>query len=506
MSRLLALPLLLLTATLSAPTVAMAQKPPSQVAPVPPHIQALQGKMLAALQALDQGDYAEALQGFDAIVVDPAFKDIPAPLQTQIYRLIASTADEAGLADRSWRDWRRVTEADDAGWTDWWGRSISAHVSGNPVDAVSSLAQVARLHPAIVTEAPEGWIAQIMRSADAYPEEQGRLVEALTDAGWEDEGGWFWMEHAAWLLDEGKADRALTFVERIDGSTPRLIMSADRRFDGLRARHPALFEIDAAAAAELEEARQTTEGPEASLSDWNLYASMLHNEGRLTEALEIIDREIAEAERARKPGEAAVDPDDFIWALDTRSRLRIDLGDIEGGLGDLRRAARRPEGGEVNVSHAINLGNLYVKLDRPADALDATLDVPAGRMAPYGRVQLAEVRACAHAALGDIDAAMAEIAYIAEHPTVAPDSTWSVYACVGDEDAAAATLITLLQNPRVRLTALYGVQRFLPSPETTPGALRRMAFREAVLSRPDVMAAIEAVGRRESWARMSPGF
>ncbi len=506
MSRFLAVPLVLLAVTLAVPTPALAQKPPSQAAPLSPAMRAIQDKLILALQALEQGDYDEALRALDAVVVDPAFKEIPDAMQTQVYRLIAGVADETGRVDRSWRDWRRVTEADDAVWGDWWGRTLSAHLADEPVDAVTSLAQVARMYPAIVTEAPEGWISQIMRAADDYPEPQGRLIEALTDAGWEDPGGWFWMAHAAWLLDGGKADQALAFVTRIDGSTPRLIMSTDRRFDGLRARHPDLFEIEGAAAAELEEARQATEAPEASLSDWNLYASMLHDEGRLDEALQILDREIAGAERDRKPGEAAVDPDDFIWALDTRSRIRIDRGDLEGGLADLRRAARRPEGGEVNVSHAINLGNLYVKLDRPADALEATLDVTAGRLAPYGRVQLAEVRACAHAALGDLDAARAEIAFIEENPTVAPDSTWGVYACVGDEDAAAAALIALLQDPRERLGALYGVQIFTPSSETTPGSLRRVAFREAVLARPDVIAAIEAVGRRESWGRMAPGF
>lgn len=506
MSRFLVVPLALFAATLAVPTEALAQKPPSQAAPVSPQIQAIQDKLILALQALEQGDYDGALRALDAVVVDPAFKEIPASMQTQVYRLIASVADETGRVDRSWRDWRRVTEADDAVWGDWWARTLSAHLADEPVDAVTSLAQAVRLYPALVTEAPEGWISQIMRAAHDHPEAQGRLIEALTDAGWEDTGGRFWMAHAAWLIDGGKADQAKAFVARIERATPRLIMSTDRRFDGLRAQHPDLFEIERAAAAELEDARQATEAPDAELSDWNLYASMLHDEGRLDEALQTLDREIADAERPRKPGEAAVVSDDFIWALDARSRIRIDLGDVEGGLADLRRAARRPEGGEVNVSHAINLGNLYVKLDRPAEALEATIDVTAGRLAPYGRVQLAEVRACAHAALGDLDAARAEIAYIEDNPTVAPGSTWGVYACIGDEDAAAAALIALLEDPRERLGALYSVQIFAPSPETTPGSLRRRAFHESVLARPDVIAAIEAVGRRQTWDRMPPGF
>jgi tetratricopeptide (TPR) repeat protein len=506
MSRFLVVPLALFAATLAVPSAALAQKPPVQVVPVSPQIEAIQDKLVLALQALEQGDYDGALRALDAVVVDPAFKEIPASMQTQVYRLIASVADETGRVDRAWRDWSRVTEADDAVWGDWWARALSAHLADEPVDAVTSLAEAVRLYPALVTEAPEGWIYEIMGTADAHPEAQARLIEALTDAGWEDTEGWVWMAHAAWLLDGGKTDQALAFVARIEEATPRLLMGTDRRFDGLRAQRPDLFQIEGAAAAELEEARLATEAPEAALSDWNLYAAMLHDEGRLDEALRILDREIAEAERPRKPGEAAVDPDDFIWALDTRSRIRIDMGDIDGGLADLRRAARRPEGGEVNVSHAINLGNLYVKLDRPADALEATLDVTAGRLAPYGRIQLAEVRACAHAALGDLDAARAEIAYIEANPTVAPDSTWGVYACVGDEDAAAAALIALLEDPRERLGALYGVQIFAPSPETTPGALRRQAFHEAVLARPDVSAAIEAVGRRQTWDRMAPGF
>ena len=73
--------------------------------------------------------------------------------------------------------------------------------------------------------------------------------------------------------------------------------------------------------------------------------------------------------------------------------------DAAEGIDDAKAVARRPEQGAMNVSHAINLGALYNRIDRPADALDAVIDMDASNTSPFGMMQAAQVRACAYAAL-----------------------------------------------------------------------------------------------------------
>lgn len=506
MLRPLLLPLMLLAATVAVPAPVLAQKPPGQAGPVSPYPQSIQDHYIAAYEAGNAGDLVGAIGHFDALIADPAFKDTPPEFQLTMYRLVAITAVEAELWDRSLTELRRVTQSDGATANDWWLLSSVARKAERPVEAVDAFLRVLSLYPQILTEAPEGWINRLLLSSNNYPVAQGRLIEALSAAGWEDPSGWHWMTHATRLLEDGKEDAALGYVRRIEGSSARMAMTVDRRFDGLRARHPDLFDVEAASVIELEEAEAQTRADGADLFDWLSYISLLRKQGRHDEAMALIDARIAEAEAPRKPGEAAVDPDAFIWALDTRSRLRIDGGDVEGGLADLRRAARRPEGGDINVSHAINLGNLYVRMDRPRDALDALTDVTNDRLAPYGRVQAAHVRACAYAALGDRTALKAELDFISANAAIVPASTWQVHACTGDEDAAAAALIVLLEDPRHRVRTLIEIQDFIERDDPTPGAVRWRAFRRSVLARPDVVAAIDAVGRRMAWERVDTGF
>ena len=283
-------------------------------------------------------------------------------------------------------------------------------------------------------------------------------------------------------------------------------MSADRRFDALREAHPEAFDVQAAADRWVADAARKAATPGAELSDHTGYGRALVIVGRIEEGVAVYDAALADLDRPRKPGEAMPDPDDVIWLLDSRSRARRHLGDVDGSLADLRRAARRPENGQVNVSHAINLGALYLELDRPADALDAVLDVTGDRVSPFGRLQLSYVRACAHAALGDGPRLKTELAYISDNAADAPSEAWSVFSCIGDQDAAAALLISQLEDPETRMSALQDVQFYATPTGVTPGRARDSAFLDAVVSRPDVSAAIDGVGRRDRWPLIAPGF
>ena len=153
--------------------------------------------------------------------------------------------------------------------------------------------------------------------------------------------------------------------------------------------------------------------------------------------------------------------------------------------------------GEPNVSQVINLASLYADLGQPEDAL-AAIESVGSRRSDYGDLQEQRVRFEAYAQLGDAEGIRVTLAFISEHRHDAVGSYQSALLQVGDIDAAAALLIGRLETPRERADALYSIQGFAKQPRT-PIEQQGAARRTALIERPDVRAAIERVGRKESY-------
>jgi hypothetical protein len=155
-----------------------------------------------------------------------------------------------------------------------------------------------------------------------------------------------------------------------------------------------------------------------------------------------------------------------------------------------------PAGGEINVSQTINLGVHYIDAGKPGQALQAMRDLEcSGNVTDYGCVSLHMARYRAHLALGNQTEAREALAYLRAKRSEF-EQTWADAALeAGDLDAAADLLIQQLKDPEQRGSALENVQDYLPLPMTP---VMRMAEErwQQVLSRPDVVAALEAVGRR----------
>jgi tetratricopeptide (TPR) repeat protein len=498
-------------ALLAAAPAGLARADEGQAARSAPKLEPDQAELMRVGELLRTGDYEAALTALDRLVETPAFKGYPLDFQRQMHGARASLALQLGRYPEGLAAARRATSIEGAGETEWLIRVGAANAAQDWDDTARSLITLIGYGEDALDPLGHEYVSRVAgyyaRRGSGGDALQSRLIDTLFEAGWDEEASGLWALRAFRLVDEGDPERAAAYLRSIDGASSRLTLAIDGRMDGLRAVVPEAFEVEAALARELEEAGVKAAADDPSLEDGYMYALALMQRGRFDEALTVVDAALARAEAAAaKAGGAPIDPDDLIWALDTRSRILVFLGRHDEAVAALRRAARRPENGAMNVSHAINLGALYNRIDRPADALDAVIDMDETNVSPFGLMQAAQVRACAYAALDRQAEVKTTRAWIAAHADDDPAALANVAGCVDDQDAAAADLIARLDDPEQRASALAGLQDYIDPPHPTASDARLLAFADAVRARPDVQAAIERAGHVRAWPVIGPQF
>ena len=192
--------------------------------------------------------------------------------------------------------------------------------------------------------------------------------------------------------------------------------------------------------------------------------------------------------------------DTINWIYDLKSQALRALGRWDAALAMQEEARRQRENSNDKVSQAINLGYSYNLRDRPEDALKSLDGIDWARsLSGYGRMQLQHVRLRAYLQLGNRAEAEKVFVYLRENKVDAPDTWQDALLDWGDLDGAAAHYIARLRDPEQREAALYAAQSFKPLPRL-PREAENIAHWQALLNRPDVVAAISEVGRREQFA------
>jgi hypothetical protein len=226
--------------------------------------------------------------------------------------------------------------------------------------------------------------------------------------------------------------------------------------------------------------------------------------GQAADALKIVDTALARAVPADASKRPFTDLDELIWTMDMRSRALQDLGRWDEALSDLTRASKRPENGNANVSQTINRSGLLDEIGRPKEALEGVADIKAGDVSPYGFMAAEETRAGAYMQLHDEAGLSRSLALAKTHGDDAPLLCLRIMLMAGDMDSAATLAIARLKDPDKRGVILDLFQDWAPSPAATAYdkdmAARFLALRE----RPDVKAALTAVGRVQSWPFRTP--
>ncbi|WP_375383458.1 hypothetical protein [uncultured Sphingomonas sp.] len=228
------------------------------------------------------------------------------------------------------------------------------------------------------------------------------------------------------------------------------------------------------------------------------------DDGRLRRALIHADRvagRLAEGDRAGADYAVTVSAlasldEEGSWAVEEHALVLEALGRIQAA--DARLAGL--EVADV-TTHPWLVGQAINRADRQVthgrwDAAEATLartELVAGSYgSPYAAQVVRELKLCVARGRNP----QADVSVLLEplraHRADNPSALAAALVCAGDEDGAAAVLIAMFADPASRAAAIAAVQPPY-RPTTDPSALQLRA--EALARRPDVLAALEPVGR-----------
>ena len=382
----------------------------------------------------------------------------------------------------------RASVAADAGNAD--ALYLLAHLAadhGADAEAADALARFVHRWPGYVDQLPHGLVNRVLYrlglGADA-----GELLSALHAAAWSPDGvpaDHAWARLALVRAAAGDLAGAREAASSIRAPDVVTWMRADRRFDAIIDRSEPRFDPVLAAAARVEQLRALVAQADDSLPLRSELGSALLVAGRPHEALELADATLAARERFEDLG-------DLPWMLNLRAVALRRLGRSEDALAALASARTMDESGQPNVSQTLNLGTLLADMQRPEEALAAVAGVTG--MSGYGALVQATVRLRAHLQLGQAADAAVWFERIRAGQADAPVLLLEALLWDGRPDQAAAWLAAMLEDPDRRVDALEWCQDNLGS-EPLPGRLPLVQARRALLARPDVRSAVEAVGR-----------
>lgn len=183
--------------------------------------------------------------------------------------------------------------------------------------------------------------------------------------------------------------------------------------------------------------------------------------------------------------------------LELRSTALQRLERWDEAVAQLSAASLLNEKYSGNVDQIINLGILYCSLERPNDGLSAIAKLVA-KTSAFGDMQLEYVRLDAATQMRDTKQVTQSLSYMRAHRADAPYMYEYALLSADYIDRAATELIRQILDKDERQDALLSVQIFAPTPDT-PRDIEIEERRRGVINRPDVHAAIQKVGRVDSY-------
>lgn len=375
-----------------------------------------------------------------------------------------------------------------------WMSRLDAQARSRDLNGASTtLVLMLDRYPEVHSELSDVFMAQLAGGAQTDKANAAALRMALYRSSWRYEhGSWIWVLLVDDLIEADRTAEAAPVLARITSPGARMKMASLRRYDALRAaaRAPA-FDPVAAFATDLDRLRTAAKKADATFEARSDFIQGLFSRGQYDEALTLADEVLA----GPVPEAGSEDADAYTWVMDTRARILMALGRPDEAVEQQRAAAARTENGEPNISQTINLGWLYVRTGRNAEALAAVADIGEGDASPFGLMQAVQVRACAAHAAGDAAVADVAFAWLTEHAADAPTALYEAMACRGDADVMARVLLGQFDDPEAADGAVAGMHTYLAGSNPTAVDARLAAMDAAVRARPEIVAARDRVGR-----------
>lgn len=325
------------------------------------------------------------------------------------------------------------------------------------------------------------------------------LLKRLTTLSWTDEDSQVaarerWAHrYADALADQGDtvgAERALATMESTD---LWIAVAQDGRYAVLWPRFQAAGRFDWRRRVEAELVRKTEAaaarpGQLAGILD---QLQLLRQLQRYAEAIKL-----GQSYRNRiKAGEAFTDSERYgNWVLNELGYILLDTGNAAEAEAVFLESIEIGEQGSMSVSQRINWASMLNALGRPSEALAILETVSAALASPYGEMWTDAAKVCALTQTGGAGVP-ALLASMRERWNDNSAALMDALICVGRSDEAAELYVRRLRSPQHREAALQAFQVVLPPPALTPRQIELERRRQAIVARPEVQAALAAVGR-----------
>lgn len=467
------------------------------------------GRLQAAVTAMQNNDTAGAYRLLKLLTADAALNELDVTQQHLVFELAGLCANEFGEYASALEYLRRSTAMPETSGNEWFARLNAGYHLSDWDDAALSLNAIATRWPESLVELKPEAIAELLRQLKLAGKWTSwtEVADALFNAAWKvsgEEPSGIWSTLVERHAEAGRVDRAAVVVAAVDDPYNLVGLLVDRRFEWLVEKMPQRFDVMNAAAQREARLEAAVRGSPTRLEPLVALTYALLDVQQYARVLELADHALAKAAVPIGVRPPYRDSDEFlIWIMDNRARALQGLGRFAEAAEQLERAARRPEGGHVNTSNAINLGLLYCSMGQSDKALGAIQEVR--DVSPYGRIQVERVRACASRASGDAKSAESALGYIRAHRKESERTYLDELVAADLLDEAAEVLIARLKSVDERSSALLEVQEWSASAETdwSRGQHERWV---RLLQRQDVEDAIREIGQRRKFDLASPLF
>ena len=450
-----------------------------------------------SLAAADR--HARADLVFPALISDPLFARLPAGEKRLVLSAAAWSAARNERPDEARALYARTLELGSEDPDDWYRLSMVEFDLGHLDASAKALTGLVERWPELLGNIDASLVYQLIHRAGHTSQERLGLMQALYDANWDGAGGSagaVWLQLALLRVERGELDAARAVIKRIDGPDQLIALRSDRRFDALLDGESWRANVQLAATRQVERLRlQVASKPDRLEPRMQLGYAML-TAGMHEEVIALADEAVAAITAAASGTQPFVDIDQQVWLMNNRAIALRRLVRLDEALAELTRASRLGEGGDVNVSQALNLGQFHCKLGQPDAALAAIS--AAGSMSGYGKMVQTSVRHCAALQKQDDKRASEALAYLESHRTDSQVLYLEALVAAGQLDQAARVAVQLLESPFERTELLSWMQEY-KRPDPLPGEARARSLRSELLARADVREALERVGRIASY-------
>jgi beta-barrel assembly-enhancing protease len=366
--------------------------------------------------------------------------------------------------------------------------------TGNPDRAVRHALAYIETWPELIGELPQPFVFALAGRTLLEPGERIRWLQALFAAGFDRDApaaSRLWVDLALARIEQGDTAAARRVLSRVLRPQDVVLLRVDRRFDGVFDRDAPTADVQRTAEAYVARLQLLLSDTETNAGTLIEYAIALRVAGMHEQLMQIGYQLLA-----IEPLDALLDDEDGArpWWLDTMARAADAMDDPETAVLLLRQAVEVRADWQDPVSHHLNLGNYLCRIGRADEAEEAIADL--GPTSPYGALVEAAIRRCIASQRGDRVALEAALALLRENVDAGPMLVLQQLLAVADVDGAAEILLRTLADPDTRLDALQRMQTYRPVP-VRPANRPMMSNRQLLLNRPDIVRAVDAVGRLE---------